>query len=92
MQFFPDADVMFFRNMKGAVAVRVLRQVHWCRRFYYNTISSETKGDSMTGSLTRDDFEDDLSSIVSFENGRPVRVVYEGWEQLQDADDDVVPI
>jgi hypothetical protein len=80
--------LLFFRNMKGVVAVRVLRQVHWCRRFYHNIVQSNEKGDGMTGSLTRDDFEDDLSSNVSFGDPRSVRVVYEGWEQLDDDDDD----
>jgi len=83
--------LLFFRNMKGVVAVRVLRQVHWCRRFYHNIVHSGEKGDGMTGSLTRDDFEDDLSSNVSFGDPRAVRVVYEDWEQLDD-DDDGVPL
>jgi hypothetical protein len=89
--------VLFFRNMKGVVAVRVLRQVHWVRRFYRNMLVEE-KGDGMTGSLTRDDFldEDDLSSTMSGENSRKVFVVgHEEWEQLgweELDDDDGVPL
>jgi hypothetical protein len=83
--------LLFFRNMKGVVAVRVLSQVQLCRRFYRNIVHSGEKGDGMTGSLTRDDFEDDLSSNVSFGDPRTVRVVYADWEQLDD-DDDGVPM
>ena len=37
--------VLFLRNMKGAVAVRVLRQVHWFRRFFKNTTGAAIKDD-----------------------------------------------
>ena len=73
--------VMFFRNMKGGVAVRLLRQVHWFRRFFYTTTgikkndkhlhhhksrrNSPDRGDSETGSLTGDDEMDDLDENFS---------------------------
>jgi hypothetical protein len=75
--------VLFLRNMKGVVAVRVLRQFHWLRRFYKNMIVEE-KGDERTGSITQDDFDDDISSNGSLENSSRVRVVYEDWETMDD--------
>jgi len=83
--------LLFLRNMKAGVAVRVLRQFHWFRRFYQNIILADTeKPDDMTGSLTRDDLEDDLSSKQPDKNHR-VHIVYEPWE-LMDDDDDGVPL
>jgi hypothetical protein len=35
--------VLFLKNMKGVVAVRVLRQVHWFRRFLYTTVINSKK-------------------------------------------------
>lgn len=75
--------VLFLRNMKGVVAVRVLRQFHWLRRFYKNMIVEE-KGDERTGSITQEDFDDDISSNGSLENSSRVRVVYEDWETMDD--------
>jgi hypothetical protein len=31
--------LLFFRTMKGIVAIRILRQVHWIRRFWFNTMA-----------------------------------------------------
>jgi hypothetical protein len=82
--------ILFLRNMKGVVAMRVLRQINYVRRFYTNVVVGE-KGDAMTVSLTRhDEFEDDLSSIMSFGDSRRVQVVYENWELVDD--DDGVPM
>lgn len=94
--------IMFVRNMKGVVAFRVLRQIQWFRRFYRNIIKADVeKHDAMTGSLTRDEFEesDELSSKQSggseqrrgHEKSPRVQVVYETWE-LMDDDDDGVPL
>lgn len=84
--------VLFLRNMKGGVAVRILRQFHWFRRFYYNILLADVdKPDGMTGSLTRDDFDDDLSSKQQDKSQR-VQVVYESWELMEDDDDDGVPL
>lgn len=81
--------LLFLRNMKGGVAVRVLRQFQWFRRFYHNIVLADTeKSDSMTGSLTYDDFDDDLSSKQHEKNQR-VKVVYESWELVDDEDDGV---
>ena len=83
--------ILFLRNMKGIVAMRLLRQFNYLRRFYTNVIVEE-KDDAMTESLTRhDEPEDDLSSGVSFGDSRRVQVVYENWE-LVDDDDDGVPL
>ena len=92
--------ILFFRNMKGVVVFRGLRFLQWWRRFYRNIILRSDEKDSMTGSLTRDDYEDDLTSNGSLGNNdkakQRVRVVYEGWEQLEDDyeddDDDGVPL
>jgi hypothetical protein len=84
--------LLFFRNMKGVVAFRLLRQVHWCRRFCKNM--SLEKDEAATSSLTREDmdfYEDDVSSHLSFGDSNPVQVVYENWE-LMDDDDDGVPL
>lgn len=76
--------VMFARNMKGAVAFRVLRQIQWFRRFYRNIVKAadntgarsgggDKQEDAMTGSLTRDDLEEldeDMSSKPSWHEGR----------------------
>ena len=78
--------------MKGGVAVRILRQFHWFRRFYYNILLADVdKPDGMTGSLTRDDFDDDLSS-KQLDKSQRVQVVYEPWEFMEDDDDDGVPL
>ena len=72
--------VLFVRNMKGVVAVRVLRQVQWFRRFFLKTTGvvannssngnmprrhSSKKDDGDTGSLTREDELDDLDENFS---------------------------
>ena len=81
--------ILFLRNMKGIVAMRVLRQINYLRRFYTNVLVDE-KGDEMTESLTRqDEVEDDLSSSMSLGvSRRRVQVVYENWEMVEDNDDD----
>ena len=80
--------LLFFRNMKGAVAVRLLRQVHWCRRFYRNFRMLDEKDEGATSSMTRDDMdfmEDDFSSSMSFGDSRRVQVVgLEDWEYVDD--------
>jgi hypothetical protein len=81
--------LLFFRNMKGVVAFRLLRQYHWCRRFCKNM--SLEKDEAATSSLTREDmdhYEDDVSSHLSFGDTTPVQVVYENWELMDDDDDD----
>jgi len=84
---------MFLKNMKGGIVVRILRQFQWFRRFYHNVVNTHGDlQDSPTGSLTKDDIEedDDLSSNHSGQKGKSPRVqlVYETWELMDDNDDD----
>eukprot|EP00934_Nitzschia_sp_Nitz4_P003117 Nitzschia sp. Nitz4//scaffold137_size62074//49070//50227//NITZ4_006426-RA/size62074-processed-gene-0.96-mRNA-1//-1//CDS//3329535733//3107//frame0 len=92
--------VMWVRNMKGLIALRLLRQVNWFRRFCkifgWGAMDQTEKPDGMTGSLSRDEFEDDMSSKPpgrhSPAQGLPaVHVTYEPWEMVDD-DDDGVPL
>ncbi len=51
--------LLFYRNMKGVVAVRLLRQVHWMRKLIRNFCGKSIKGeDDATDSLTMEEFED----------------------------------
>lgn len=65
---------MFLRNMKGIVAMRILRFVHWFRRFISSTSSQNvsTKSDASTRSMTTRDGDemcsDDISSCPSSAN------------------------
>ena len=91
---------MFLKNMKGGIVVRILRQFQWFRRFYHNVVNTHGDSqDSPTGSLTKDDIEedDDLSSNHSGQKGKSPRIqlVYETWELMDgedDDDDDGVPL
>eukprot|EP00429_Kryptoperidinium_foliaceum_P007919 CAMPEP_0176016692 /NCGR_PEP_ID=MMETSP0120_2-20121206/7982_1 /TAXON_ID=160619 /ORGANISM="Kryptoperidinium foliaceum, Strain CCMP 1326" /LENGTH=440 /DNA_ID=CAMNT_0017349697 /DNA_START=82 /DNA_END=1403 /DNA_ORIENTATION=+ len=87
--------VLFLRNMKGGVAVRVLRQIQWFRRFYHNIVQAadgDKPADSVTGSLTMEDIEDedDLSSKSgrgangNNNNKKQVQLVYENWESMEE--------
>jgi hypothetical protein len=64
--------VMFLRNMKGIVAMRILRFVHWVRRSISSATSSQhvsLKSDASTRSMTTKDgdemYTDDISSCPS---------------------------
>lgn len=86
---------MFLKNMKGGIVVRGLRQFQWFRRFYNNILTADgDKQDAMTGSLTKDDVEDDdLSSKHSGQRNPRLQLVYETWELMDDdEDDDGVPL
>lgn len=82
--------LMFFRNMKGVVAMRILRFIHWSRRSIKNIESNafDASAKSMSTSRGDDDrrvFERDDSDVwrkQSFD------IVYE-WEKI---DDDGVPL
>lgn len=55
--------VMFLRNMKGIVAMRLLRFVHWIRRLLLqkgDTGGAATKSDASTRSVSTREFEDDM--------------------------------
>jgi len=79
---------LFYRNMKGIMAMRVLRQVRWFGRFFLRI----EKSDSSTASLSKDD-GDDISSHLEDDDhiiDTPrKRLEYEAWELV---DDDVVPL
>eukprot|EP00980_Cylindrotheca_fusiformis_P030474 scaffold24878_cov147-Cylindrotheca_fusiformis.AAC.3 len=80
---------LFFQHMKGVVAMRVLRQVHWLRRFFQNI----DKSDGSTVSLSKDGSVDDISSRQEFgsdeANTPPTILDYEDWELIED---DGVPL
>mmetsp|Transcript_18090 Transcript_18090/g.50225 ORF Transcript_18090/g.50225 Transcript_18090/m.50225 type:complete len:542 (-) Transcript_18090:153-1778(-) len=106
--------MLFLRNMKGAIAFRLLRQVNYFRRLLKNMPHKKHKSrrrtrcdgeqsDNETGSLTEDEFEDDLShsSSASFEDLHQhkkrsvVEIVYDNWALIDkdgDDDDDGVPL
>lgn len=51
--------LLFYRNMKGVLAVRMLRQVHWMRKLFRNFCGKRIyKKDDATDSLTMEDFDD----------------------------------
>jgi hypothetical protein len=51
---------IFYRNMKGVLAVRLLRQVHWMRKILRNFCSKPmVKNDDATDSLTMEEWDDD---------------------------------
>ena len=54
--------LLFYRNMRGVLAVRVLRQVHWMRKFMRNFVSKKrvVKRDDATDSLTLEEMDDDF--------------------------------
>jgi len=52
--------LLFYRNMRGVLAVRLLRQVHWMRKFMRNFSGKRlVKKDDATDSLTMEEWEDD---------------------------------
>jgi hypothetical protein len=83
--------LLFLRNMKGVVAVRVLRQVHWLRKVWLNlrrriitpvdnsNTSIHGKSDDDTNSLT-EGYDDDDDFYFEDE--------YEDYQDGQDDDDD----
>ena len=50
--------LLFYRNMRGVLAVRMLRQVHWVRKIKKKW---HVKQDDATDSLTYEDADDDYS-------------------------------
>ena len=91
--------VMFFRNMKGVVAFRILRFVHWSRRSMKNIESKQSDASTKSMSTARGDddksfLEDDENSYVREKDS--FEVVYD-WEKINneddhDEDDDGVPL
>ncbi|KAL3938530.1 MAG: hypothetical protein SGBAC_006581 [Bacillariaceae sp.] len=95
---------LFFRNMKGVMAMRVVRQVRWFGRFF----ASIEKSDSSTASLSKEGDADDISSRqdddgASTEVKTPRRRLdyskdYTNWELVSDdaisisVSDDGVPL
>ena len=57
--------LLFYRNMKGVLAVRVLRQVHWIRKLIKNIMARKTKRDDDTSSLTE---QDDLQYQMDYDD------------------------
>mmetsp|Transcript_34516 Transcript_34516/g.81368 ORF Transcript_34516/g.81368 Transcript_34516/m.81368 type:complete len:444 (+) Transcript_34516:151-1482(+) len=87
--------VMFLRNMKGVVAVRILRFVHWSRRSIKNIESKSS--DASTSSLSTMQGDDDKDFSEADENSfvrkkQKFQVLYD-WENFEeDEDDDGVPL
>jgi len=83
--------IMFLRNMKGVVAVRILRFVHWSRRSIKNIESKSSDASTKSTSCSRGDDDrsvsecDDSSDIWK---KRSFEIVYD-WEKI---DDDGVPL
>jgi len=86
--------VLFLRNMKGVIAIRVLRQVHWLRKVWMNSIRRrrEEKDDDDTKSMT-DYWEDDDDKVDDkldddHSQQRPVQLLYDDdWDFVDDFDD-----
>lgn len=77
--------VMFMKNMKGVVAVRILRFVHWSRRSMKNieSTTSDVSANTMVSSRVDDDSSLSVCEKRSFE-------VFNEWEEI--IDDDGVPL
>ncbi|VEU39448.1 unnamed protein product [Pseudo-nitzschia multistriata] len=78
--------LMFLRNMKGVIACRILRFVHWSRRSMKNIESKPS--DASTGSMSTARGDDDKSYMEDDENSyarqkKPFEVVYD-WENIDD--------
>lgn len=89
--------LLFFRNMKGVVAMRIVRQVRWFGRF----LDSIEKSDSSTASLSSKEGDGDDISIrqddedASMDLNTPRMMLdYSRWEFVSDdgISDDGVPL
>mmetsp|Transcript_3073 Transcript_3073/g.8331 ORF Transcript_3073/g.8331 Transcript_3073/m.8331 type:complete len:426 (-) Transcript_3073:1793-3070(-) len=83
--------IMFLKNMKGVVAVRMLRFVHWSRRSIKNLES--TASDASTKSTSCSCLDDDASvsdydAHAEVRGKKPFEIVYD-WETI---DDDGIPM
>jgi hypothetical protein len=100
--------LLFLRNMKGVVAVRVLRQVHFLRKVWRNMVrrtrtplidDKNDDSDDDTYSLTDgydddDDDDDEFDDDFDFDNHNDAQGVEyqdDGWEFVDDHDDDGDP-
>jgi hypothetical protein len=82
--------LLFYRNMKGVLAVRVLRQVHWMRKFMRNFVAKRAfKKDDATDSLTLEEFEEDFYSLEGEEEQESDSGIFEFEYNDQDLDDDI---
>jgi len=93
--------VLFLRNMKGVIAVRLLRQVHWFRKVYYNFVFTNVQSHVV---LPADDEDDDAFVLHKHHNhymsdDDTFSMTYEDddddgsqeflyWEELDDDEDD----
>lgn len=85
---------MFLRNMRCVIAMRLLRFVHWFRRSYKNIDAKPS--DASTKSMSTARGEDDNSlpendDNTDFRRQHRFQIVYD-WENIEDDDDDGVPL
>ena len=90
--------IMFLRNMKGIVAMRFLRFVHWSRRSIKNiegNVVKQKPSDASTKSMsttnTRGGDDDNSSLGESDDNSEDPKKqveIYYDWEKIKDEDDD----
>jgi len=77
---------LFFRNMKGVVAMRAVRQARWFGRFF----ASIEKSDSSTASLSKEGEGDDISSRQDDDDSSVdpktprMKLDYSRWELVSD--------
>lgn len=83
--------VMFMKNMKGVVAVRILRFVHWSRRSMKNIESTTSDVSAKTMVSSRGDDDRNLSVCDDGSDAWEKRSfeVFNDWETI---DDDGVPM
>ena len=65
--------LLFYRNMKGVLAVRLLRQIHWMRKILRNFGGKRiVKKDDATDSLTMEELDDDYYLDDDFDDSDSV--------------------
>lgn len=83
--------VMFLRNMKGAVAMRILRFVHWLRRSFKNMESKSSDGSSKDALSPRDGDKRKISEYGDTSDGRKGQFSETSYSWGKN-DDDGVPL
>ena len=82
---------MFLKNMKGVVAVRMLRFDHWSRRSIKNLESTASDASTKSPSCSCLDDDESVSNYdahAEVRGKKPFEIVYD-WETI---DDDGIPM